>query len=122
MDDPNYTALRAILDDAYRQCASGKGAERHATSLPWVEQPIFQIANSKGNAFLAGQADKKIGEALRMMQSGKAVAAYHELLGAIVYTAALAQQARDYFVESQVSKDVKSFVDTGVHFDGDYNQ
>ena len=85
-----YAALRAILEDAYAQAASGKGAERHANGRPWTEQPINTITEAVGVGFPAGQAVKKLTEAMGMLRRGEADAARREILGAIVYAAALA--------------------------------
>ena len=85
-----YSVLRAILEDAYAQAASGKGAERHANGRPWTEQPINTITEAVGVGFPAGQAMKKLGEAMGMLRRGEADAARREILGAIVYAAALA--------------------------------
>ena len=85
-----YSVLRAILDDAYEQAASGKGAERHANGQPWSRQPINTITEAVGPGFPAGQAIKKLTEALGMLRRGEADAAHREVLGAIVYAAALA--------------------------------
>lgn len=84
-DDSDYGALRAVLDLAYAQAAHGKGRERHANGLPFTDQPIFAIADMVGDGFLSGQAIKKIQEAQRM----DSAAAQREILGAIVYLAAL---------------------------------
>ena len=85
-----YSALRAILEDAYAQAATGKGAERHANGQPWSRQPINTITEAVGPGFPAGQAIKKLTEALGMLRGGEADAAHREALGAIVYAAALA--------------------------------
>ena len=85
-----YSVLRAILDDAYAQAASGKGAERHANGQVWSRQPINTITEAVGPGFPAGQAIKKLIEALGMLRRGEADAARREILGAIVYAAALA--------------------------------
>ena len=84
-----YAALRAILDEAFEQSASGKGAERHANGQPWDEQPINTIAATVGVGFPAGQAIKKLSEAVGMLRRGQSDAARREVLGAIVYAAAM---------------------------------
>lgn len=83
-----YDALRAVLDEAFNQSAHGKGKERHANDLPFEQQPILQVARTVGAGFPSGQAIKKIGEAMGMANRGETDRAVHELLGAIVYTAA----------------------------------
>lgn len=87
--DNNYAVLKAALDAAYDQAATGKGAERHANGKPWTEQPIFTISEAVGPGFCHGQAIKKLTEAASMMKRGGHAAARHEVLGAIVYAAAL---------------------------------
>lgn len=84
-----YERLHDILMEAFLQSAAGKGRQRHANELPWEQQPIIQITRSKGVGFPAGQADKKITEALGMHRRGEICRAVHELRGAIVYLAAL---------------------------------
>ena len=79
-----YASLRAILDEAYDQAATGKGRDRHAQGQPFERQPICEIARLVGPAFPIGQALKKGQEAMRL-PSGRAEA---ELLGAINYLAA----------------------------------
>lgn len=83
--DPNYTTLRAVLDEAYAQAATGKGKERHAGGQPFEDQPMQVISDMLGsNDGMAYQAIKKIREGLSMPEPERTV---HELLGAIVYVA-----------------------------------
>lgn len=89
VNDPMYRELRDVLEAAYHQAASGKGAERHADGKPWTEQPIFVIADQVGDGFNAGQAIKKIQEARQMAARGEYTKARHEILGTIVYAASL---------------------------------
>lgn len=81
----DYKPLHNALMLAYEQAAGGKGHERHANGRDFIEQPIFTIAGMVGSGFLSGQAIKKIQEAQRMDTD----AAQREILGAIVYLAAL---------------------------------
>ena len=90
-----YDELWVQLYAAYQQSAEGKGKERHANNLPWVEQPIFLVAQQHGIGFLTGQAAKKLGEAVMMIERGEYEKAHQELLGAIVYTAAAAHTTRE---------------------------
>lgn len=90
-----YEALKKVLDDALSQASQGKGRERHAGDLPFHEQPIMTITRSVGAGFPAGQALKKIQESIGMDRRGNTDAAYREVLGAIVYAAALAMAYRD---------------------------
>lgn len=79
-----YESLRGVLEEAYQQAASGKGAERHGNGLPFEEQPMQVISDLlDSDAFMAGQAIKKIQEAARMDSE----AARREYLGAICYLA-----------------------------------
>ena len=81
--DPNYTSLRAVLDEAYAQAATGKGKERHAGGQPFEDQPMQVISDMLGsNDGMAYQAIKKIREGLAMPDPDRTV---RELLGAIVY-------------------------------------
>lgn len=87
MDIKGYETLASVLQAAYDQAAVGKGAERHATGLPFDQQPMQTGSDLLGtDAGLAFQAIKKIRE-------GSAFAEYErferELLGAIVYIAGM---------------------------------
>lgn len=88
MDDPRYAPLRRVLDSAYDQCASGKGADRHADGRAFIEQPIMEIGRLVGPGFALGQALKKVQEAATMVRRQKVPNAQFELLGAIVYLSA----------------------------------
>ena len=90
--DPNYTSLRAVLDEAYAQAATGKGKERHAGGQPFEDQPMQVISDMLGsNDGMAYQAIKKIREGLAMPEPERTV---HELLGAIVYVAGIVVRVR----------------------------
>lgn len=78
-----YESLSDVLSRAFNQAAKGKGAERHATGLPFDQQPMQQIIKLYGDGFALGQAAKKMQEAQRM----ESEAAVRELLGAINYIA-----------------------------------
>lgn len=82
--EQDYRELRNILDEAFRFCAQGKGAERHGNGQPWREQHHFEIANHYGQGFALGQAEKKLRESVNL-EDWKA--ARRELLGAITYIA-----------------------------------
>lgn len=90
-----YEDLRGILDEAYAQSAEGKGRERHANGRSWDQQPILQITRAVGLGFPAGQAIKKIEEAVGMVNRGQSDAAAREILGAIVYAAAAIRYVRE---------------------------
>lgn len=77
--------LKAVLDDAFGQCTRGKGDARHGQGRDFMEQDWRAIANRHGPAFLSGQAEKKLREALRLEHPQRR----EELLGTIVYVAML---------------------------------
>lgn len=79
---PGYERLFHHLAKAYEQASAGKGAERHADSRPFDQQPMQTLALENGAGFLTGQACKKITEALQMSEPDRAL---HELHGALVY-------------------------------------
>lgn len=83
MNVKGYEQLAAVLEAAYDQAAKGKGAERHANSKPFHEQPMQDLIALYGPGFALGQAAKKMQEAQRM----NCDAAERELLGAINYIA-----------------------------------
>lgn len=80
-----YDELAIILRDAFVQASEGKGAERHANSKPFHEQPMQTVSDlfdsDKGMAF---QIVKKLREGLDMPEYERLE---RELLGVIVYTA-----------------------------------
>lgn len=81
--EPGYESLAGVLQRALDQAQKGKGAERHANSLPFDKQPMQTIAAAHGVGFLTGQASKKAEES-HGLPAGRDVA---ELLGAINYLA-----------------------------------
>lgn len=80
---PGYESLAGIFQRALDQAQAGKGAERHANSLPFDQQPMQTIAAQVGVGFLTGQSIKKTQEG-QTLPAGRDVA---ELLGAINYLA-----------------------------------
>lgn len=79
-----YLTLRNVLERAYSQASTGKGAERHAQDLPFDEQPMQTISQLVGtHQGLLYQAIKKTQESTRL-PTDRAIA---ELLGAINYLA-----------------------------------
>ena len=85
-DKSNYESLLAVLMEAYEQAACGKGQERHGNGLPFEKQPMQAISDLlDSDAFMQGQAIKKIQEASRMEPG----AARREYLGAINYIAGI---------------------------------
>lgn len=87
MNVKGYERLADVLERAFDQAATGKGAERHADNKTFHQQPMQQIADRRGVGFILGQADKKSEEAQGMANRGQVDAAVRELLGAIVYLA-----------------------------------
>ena len=83
---PGYEQLANVLQDALDQAQAGKGSQRHANGKPFLEQPIITDGRACGLAGHAFQARKKILEALHCPYEERAV---QDLLGAIVYTAAM---------------------------------
>lgn len=84
MNTPGYESLANVLQRAYGQAAHGKGAERHAVSRPFTEQPMQSISGLLGTPDgLLYQAMKKIQESKRLDKD----AGVRELLGAINYLA-----------------------------------
>ena len=81
-----YQPLANVLQDALDQAQAGKGSQRHANGKPFLEQPIITDGRACGLAGPAFQARKKILEALNCPHEERAV---QDLLGAIVYTAAM---------------------------------
>ncbi len=91
-----YEGLMRALDAALQQASEGKGKERHSEMLgnfyAFEHQPIMQVTRMVGTGFPAGQAMKKVHEAVEMSRGrgGKTLEhAQDEVLGAIVYLAAL---------------------------------
>ena len=78
-----YESLADVLERAFDQAATGKGAERHAVSKPFDQQPMQELISLYGVGFALGQAAKKSQESQRL-PAGRDVA---ELLGAINYLA-----------------------------------
>ena len=82
--DSNYLILQNVLEDAYDQAASGKGATRHGQGQAFEDQPMLAISNLLNTADgLRYQLIKKTQESQRMGYE----AARKEMLGAIVYAA-----------------------------------
>lgn len=87
MNEPGYEQLADVLKAAFDQAARGKGKERHANGLPFHEQRIQGISSLlNSDRGLAYQAIKKITEGMDLPTPE---AVEKELLGAIVYTAAI---------------------------------
>ena len=81
----HYQHLQDVLNRAYSQAESGKGAERHGQDLPFTDQPMQTISRLIGTHHgLLYQAIKKAQESTRLPTVDRQVA---ELLGAINYLA-----------------------------------
>ncbi|MCK9342308.1 MAG: hypothetical protein WCS15_00130 [Prevotella sp.] len=89
--EKGYEELAGVLQQALDQAQKGKGKERHAKEgEAFVDQQILEISRRQGNVSgLAFQVHKKLYEAEAMFERGEYGAAMHEMLGAIVYTAAM---------------------------------
>lgn len=84
--DDYLPLLRAFLG-ALEQAAYGKGRERHANDLPFVEQPILTMARMlDSDAGLAQQVIKKTVEARSLPTKQARI---NELRGTLVYAAAM---------------------------------
>jgi hypothetical protein len=92
-----YEALGYELNEAYMQSSLGKGKERHANGRPFDRQPILELSRLYGPGFAAGQAAKKVQEALSMFDKGGFTVeqALAEVHGGIVYLAAVAIRLRE---------------------------
>ena len=94
MDHPDYQALASVLQAAYDQAATGKGAERHARGNPFHKQHMQSIStllnSDKGMAY---QAIKKLTEGLDFTDPDRRE---RELLGVIVYVAGLIVWHREH--------------------------
>lgn len=91
-----YESLADVLERAYEQATTGKGAERHAQDLPFEQQPMQKLIDLYGPGFALGQAAKKAQESQRL-PAGRDVA---ELLGAINYLAgAVIALERDHLLK-----------------------
>lgn len=86
---PGYERLADILGQAFQQSAQGKGVERHANGQPWEKQSLITLAEYTGHGGPQYQLMKKTREAGDMANRGEKDAAKREILGAIVYAAAM---------------------------------
>lgn len=86
-DRDDYLPLLRTFLGALEQAAYGKGRERHANDLPFVEQPILTMARMlDSDAGLAQQVIKKTVEARSLPFK---TARINELRGTLVYAAAM---------------------------------
>lgn len=92
--DDGYEPLFAELTHALQQSMRGKGNERHANALPFMEQPIMTLARMFGPGGPGQQVGKKAQEAFGMYQRGEHDRAIAELHGAMVYAAAMILRIR----------------------------
>lgn len=75
--------LEPVFKDAVAQAQRGKGAARHGRGQEFMKQTWLETANAHGAAFLTGQAEKKMREAIDLPYAQ----ARTELLGTLVYAA-----------------------------------
>lgn len=100
-DRDDYLPLLRTFLGALEQAAYGKGRERHANDLPFVEQPILTMAQMlNSDAGLAQQVIKKTIEARGLLTKEARI---KELRGAMVYAAAMV-----LFEEMYGKSDVKA--------------
>lgn len=86
-DRDDYLPLLRTFLGALEQAAYGKGRERHANDLPFVEQPILTMAHMlNSDAGLAQQVIKKTIEARTLPTKAARIS---ELRGTLVYAAAM---------------------------------
>lgn len=86
MNTPGYEQLAAVLQDAFKQAAAGKGAERHAKGQPFHEQRMQTISTLlDSDAGMAFQVCKKLTEGMGLPHEARE----RELLGAINYIAGI---------------------------------
>lgn len=86
-DRDDYLPLLRTFLGALEQAAYGKGRERHANDLPFIEQPILTMARMlDSDAGLAQQVIKKTIEARSLPSK---TARINELRGTLVYAAAM---------------------------------
>lgn len=86
-DRDDYMPLLRTFLGALEQAAYGKGRERHANDLPFVEQPILAVARMlNSDAGLAQQVIKKTNEARGLPTKDARI---KELRGTLVYAAAM---------------------------------
>lgn len=86
-DRDDYLPLLRTFLGALEQAAYGKGRERHANDLPFVEQPILTMAHMlDSDAGLAQQVIKKTIEARTLPTKAARI---NELRGTLVYAAAM---------------------------------
>jgi hypothetical protein len=88
----DYGPLQKVLDEAFLQASHGKGKQCHANGKPFIEQPIMTELRLLGPAGSVQQVRKKVLEAMNCKDDERAV---EDLLGAIVYTAAMVIARRD---------------------------
>lgn len=86
-DRDDYLPLLRTFLGALEQAAYGKGRERHANDLPFIEQPILTMAHMlDSDAGLAQQVIKKTIEARSLPTKQARI---NELRGTLVYAAAM---------------------------------
>lgn len=98
--------VELVLQEARDQVLQGKGEQRHGRGRRFEEQATPKILDLFGPGYAAGQAAKKVEEALGLLEVQPAIAKRNELdeifaradrdlLGAIGYLAILAAWLRE---------------------------
>lgn len=90
--EPGYAPLAFVLQEALDQAQRGKGRTCHANNKPFLEQEIITEGRSLGTGGHVFQIRKKVREAMNCEDTDRAV---EDLLGAIVYTAAMVLLRRE---------------------------
>lgn len=86
-DRDDYLPLLRTFLGALEQAAYGKGRERHANDLPFIEQPILTMAHMLDSD--AGLAQKVIKKTVEARSLPTKQARINELRGTLVYAAAM---------------------------------
>lgn len=86
-DRDDYMPLLRTFLGALEQAAYGKGRERHANDLPFVEQPILTMARMLDSD--AGLAQQVIEKTIEARSLPTKQARINELRGTLVYSAAM---------------------------------
>ena len=102
-DRDDYLPLLRTFLGALEQAAYGKGRERHANDLPFIEQPILTMAQMLGSdAGLAQQVIKKTVEARSLPTKQARI---NELRGTLVYAATMILFEEMYGAECEPFED-----------------
>lgn len=94
-----YEVIALELMHALEQASAGKGEDRHGARtsgepIVFADQQIMRNARITGPNGPAFQVLKKVEEGLLLHARGEALAAHAEIIGAIIYLAAVAHGVR----------------------------